>query len=145
MLSRSMASLNTARRLNMQQYEIGITLLSQEAHTPESRSNTLAWTIRAYELALLSRVSLPTSCSISLPDFPLQMYLSFVLLRSLVRIYIYIYISWIHKHQIHAAFRTEYDLSLCRFSQCRARKWAIPVNILIEREREKGKQLVVGT
>lgn len=91
MLSRSMASLNTARRLNMQQYEIGITLLSQEAHTPESRSNTLAWTIRAYELALLSRVSLssPTSCSISLSDFPLQMYLSLALLRSLVGIYIY--------------------------------------------------------
>lgn len=85
-----MASLNTARRLNMQQYEIGITLLSQEAHTPESRSNTLAWTIRAYELALLSRVSLPTSCSISLSDFPLQMYLSLALLRSLVGIYIYI-------------------------------------------------------
>lgn len=95
MLSRSMASLNTARRLNMQQYEIGITLLSQEAHTPESRSNTLAWTIRAYELALLSRVSLPTSCSISLSDFPLQMYLSLALLRSLVRIYIYIYREFI--------------------------------------------------
>lgn len=95
MLSRSMASLNTARRLNMQQYEIGITLLSQEAHTPESRSNTLAWTIRAYELALLSRVSLPTSYPISLFDFPLRMYLSLALLRSLVGIYIYIYREFI--------------------------------------------------
>lgn len=38
----------------MQQYEIGITLLSQEAHTRESRSNTLALTIKAYELAPLS-------------------------------------------------------------------------------------------
>ena len=76
MLSRSMASLNTARGLNMQQYEIGITLLSQEVHTRESRSNTLARTIRAYELALLSPASRLTlrSLSLSLVDFPLAVY-----------------------------------------------------------------------
>lgn len=62
-----MASLNTTRRLNMQQYEIGITPLSQEAHTRESRSNTLALTVKAYTNLLLY-------LSPTLPHFALSLF-----------------------------------------------------------------------
>lgn len=87
----------------MQQYEIGITLLSQEAHTRESRSNTLALTIKAYELAPLS-VSLP---SLSPAFRPLA--LSAGSPRNMYREFISI--------EFTADFKAEHDLPLCRFSQ----------------------------
>lgn len=76
----------------------GLRCFRRKRSTRESRSNTLALTIKAYELA-------PLCLSLSLSSFRIPSSRSFSRLPSE-------YVSWIHKHRIQQTLK-QITISLC--------------------------------